>query len=425
MIKNFYIEQQGDSRSIVYKITNDDLLDTFGLEILRRNKVEGLLTCSISQLNNERALKYNIGIMPTLIEILNHPITEEKLLELLLSITRTFNLMEDYMLAQSQIVLDPAFIFVDLDKGKSGLIYSPIELINEELKSFSRFIKEILLDLKVENQSDHNLANKIYIYLSENWNLSVKSFGEFLEDHKVKEFMMSEIDITEMNTDYHDNSIQENNHFTPELPSFSIPKDVYSPQTTIQQTVNKKKEPKVNEKKNNKNLLFSIFKKKSKVSNDREYSSFHTVLNQTINSGKSEVSQIYPSAFPQQQNHLNTEIGTSILNMEMESGTTVLSSVKHPYILRHKTGERFYLNRTKQNIGSDKKKVDFFINYNPAISRCHATFTKKKDLVYVQDEGSTNGTFMNGSKLNKGSLEKLKQGDSITLANEIFEFKTY
>jgi hypothetical protein len=403
----------------------DDLLDSFGLEIVRRNKVEGLLTCSISQLNNERALKYNIEKMPTLIEILKHPITEEKLLELLLSITRTFNLVEDYMLAQSQIVLNTSFIFVDLDKGKSSLIYSPIELMHDELKSFTRFIKEVLLDLKVENQSDHNLANKIYIYLNENWNTSVKTFGKFLEVLKNKEFTKSEIEVTEMNTDYHDSSIQENEYPTPELPSFTIPKEVNSPQTTIPQTANYKKESKVIEKKNYKIPLFSIFKKKPKVFKEREYSSFHSVLNQTIKAGQSEASQISPTAFPQQQNHLNTEIGTSILSMEMELGTTILSSVKHPYILRHKTGERFYLTRTKQNIGSDKKKVDFFVNCNPAISRCHATFTIKKDVVYVQDDGSTNGTFMNGSKLNKGYSGKLHHGESITIANEIFEFKTY
>ncbi|HIW37162.1 MAG TPA: FHA domain-containing protein [Candidatus Treponema faecavium] len=54
---------------------------------------------------------------------------------------------------------------------------------------------------------------------------------------------------------------------------------------------------------------------------------------------------------------------------------------------------------------------------NKLASRRHALIQKIKDDYYLRDEGSTNGTFLNGNRIPAGSYVKLEAGDRITIGN--------
>ncbi len=59
---------------------------------------------------------------------------------------------------------------------------------------------------------------------------------------------------------------------------------------------------------------------------------------------------------------------------------------------------------------------------NKLASRHHALIQKIRDDFYLKDEGSTNGTFLNGTKIPAGKYVKLNSGDKITIgtANLVF-----
>jgi pSer/pThr/pTyr-binding forkhead associated (FHA) protein len=83
-----------------------------------------------------------------------------------------------------------------------------------------------------------------------------------------------------------------------------------------------------------------------------------------------------------------------------------------------------YLMFNKQKIGLVAKMT---IGRNPdctivvddkLASRVHATIQKIKDVYFVKDEGSTNGTFLNGHRIADGdNWTKLNPGDKITIGS--------
>lgn len=79
--------------------------------------------------------------------------------------------------------------------------------------------------------------------------------------------------------------------------------------------------------------------------------------------------------------------------------------------------EEFYIGK--------KDTMDLILEGVPTISRCHALITFDGKDYYIEDKGSSNGTFVNGRELEEGRKEHLSSGDIIMLAEitAIFEEK--
>ena len=73
-------------------------------------------------------------------------------------------------------------------------------------------------------------------------------------------------------------------------------------------------------------------------------------------------------------------------------------------------------------IGKDRQRADLHMEGNDAVSRIHAGIVCKDGQYYLIDRNSTNGTWLNGRRLEAGEEAQLEPGDRITLADEELDF---
>lgn len=103
--------------------------------------------------------------------------------------------------------------------------------------------------------------------------------------------------------------------------------------------------------------------------------------------------------------------------------TTVLGAGSSGFILLRKNGgEKVSINKPEFYIGKEKAKVDYCITNNNSISRRHAKIKVRAGKCYISDLGSTNCTYINGTKLSPNQEVALIPGDKIKLSNEEFEY---
>lgn len=101
---------------------------------------------------------------------------------------------------------------------------------------------------------------------------------------------------------------------------------------------------------------------------------------------------------------------------------TELLYVKTTLLLkpREDTNEPIQIESNYGMIGSSKASNIICIPCK-TISRRHAKITKESGVYFVEDLESTNGTYINGKRLEKGRKERLNQGDILTFAEHTYE----
>ena len=90
---------------------------------------------------------------------------------------------------------------------------------------------------------------------------------------------------------------------------------------------------------------------------------------------------------------------------------------------RKKNNENIAITKSSFRLGKDDLHCDYCVRDNNTISRQHAVITTIGNNVYIEDNNSKNGTFLNGIMLVAGQRQELRNGDIIKLSNEEFVYK--
>lgn len=142
--------------------------------------------------------------------------------------------------------------------------------------------------------------------------------------------------------------------------------------------------------------------------------------------------QVVVQAAPPQQDFFgNTSADTTVLgagggfdnSMTGMNMATPSQKLDGGYIERKKNGESIAISKANFCIGKDDLHCDFCIRDNNTISRQHAIISISAGRVYIEDNHSKNGTFLNDIKLISGQRQELRDGDRLKLSNEEFIYK--
>ena len=77
----------------------------------------------------------------------------------------------------------------------------------------------------------------------------------------------------------------------------------------------------------------------------------------------------------------------------------------------------FYITDKDFVLGKSRDTVDDEITGNPAVSRVHCKILVRNRSYYIQDLGSSNGTFLDGKKVTKTEPLEIQNGSRIRIAN--------
>ena len=106
---------------------------------------------------------------------------------------------------------------------------------------------------------------------------------------------------------------------------------------------------------------------------------------------------------------------------QMMPGTSANGSIK---LVAMNAPSHFELviDRDDAVIGKKQELVDMVIPFNRMISRKHCRITNRTGIYYINDEGSANGTFVNGVRLNPGQKAQINRGDIIRIPEKLVKF---
>lgn len=95
---------------------------------------------------------------------------------------------------------------------------------------------------------------------------------------------------------------------------------------------------------------------------------------------------------------------------------------RYPTLTRRSTGVTVNIDKPVFRIGKERSRVDFCVTENRTVSRLHATIYTRSGSCFIEDNNSTNKTYINGTPLIPEREIKLKSGDVLKLSNEEFDF---
>ena len=109
---------------------------------------------------------------------------------------------------------------------------------------------------------------------------------------------------------------------------------------------------------------------------------------------------------------------------EVAADTQVLDEPKRYYMIRRKTGEVTDINEGEMKIGIGDS-CDYIVRDTKIVSREHAVIKLIDGKLTIRDIGSTNHTYINGTRIPVHQDVEIMEGHNIKLGNEMFSIEVY
>ena len=375
--------------------------------ILSRGGIKGILPCSLRYLDGEAYLYYDITSKQNIVQFHQKgKVNREWLLDFVESIRRLQQELGRFLLQENNVLWEPEQVFQDLEINVFSFLYLPY------YAGDNHFLKLLVFLVEKIDYEDEVLVECVYKMYEQ----FEKNGEAYLQEQIFKDAKMLEERTTRKSAEVFRTLEQE------DKPSSSVAlkkPEAENRQKTEEDTVDPADGQTIERNAMERNTrdmdggspkkLFGFFEnKKIKKSREQELREEYRQNVQRMMDGY---------AVAEEQQEYGEEYGRTVFMTERPDKKEV------HYRLYFADGRKASeLDTSNLLIGKYKDKVDVYLE-DDSVSRMHARVLQDQGSFYLEDSNSTNGTFLNKSRMQPYERKKLEQGDEIRCGNVILYFR--
>ena len=449
----FRFEQDGGRSFLCYQKDSSIRKDEFAAGMLVNNKIPATAVFICFEQNDTELWKYDVTGFRNLQQIYGNCMKRTGFLLLLKGGRDILDSCRSFMLDPDQIILSPEYVFVDTNEGSLRFLILPL---TEKKESFSEGWRRLLCSFAPDRTEDTAYYNEL-LTIIKNEEITEQSIQKMIlrvqrkpvEGSRqtlptVGENVCSEADVlSEMKSLSEGESAGNLSEQMVAVPGRNSTKGTGQTQA--------KEEKK-------RGVLAGLFGKKKKEKKEASVVSTKNQQGKSVNTSfggliipgvenlpekKEDTKQRKKSGkeflrktaknnpekdSPERGNkqaftgitQKKTEkpVKNSIQIESQEQGILQETGNNVYRIQRIATGEQYNLKPGINKIGRNRRIVDIYITENPHVGRLHTIIYIIPEGVYIEDNGSSNGTYVNGNMIQ--CRTEIHSGDRIRLGNEEF-----
>lgn len=381
----------------------DSLKDSYQTHILLENQVPGLLPCKMQRINDKEYLYYEITGSQSLENLYEKgKFDKETLRELFLQTVAILERLDEYLLNRDFLLLNPMYIYRDLDKNTYSFFWFP-EQKNTIEQEFCMLTEYLLPKIEYKDKGAVTLGYGMHKLAVEN-RIQLECIRQLIyeeKEEKKTDFEINKEEIEERQKILDDFYKEEEEQELPikkivAVGIFLVIAGVifcirylwgigirYLGIAVVF-------------------LVFFVFAMWALV----------YALKYRKQDVENSISETFEEAEPDEHMVVEEESenrGKTVLLQQETQGKS--------YLLEIETGKKFFLDKENMIIGSQKESVDIYLN-TPTISRIHAKIICREDQMYLMDLNSRNGTELDGKMVQPEKEYLLKEENMITFAEK-------
>lgn len=164
-MSNFSYENQGAKTFLVYTVQPEDQIDSMSLGMLTNNRITGLASTLLMQLDNTKFIKYDVSGKVALTQFFTGAVNRKRLLGVFNGIADAMLNAEEYMIDTRSILLDHDHIYADVSTCETELICVPVANSAEQPNMID-FFKQIMFSTQFDQTENLDHVAKIINYLN-------------------------------------------------------------------------------------------------------------------------------------------------------------------------------------------------------------------------------------------------------------------
>lgn len=178
---HFEYENLGSNTFLVYKVSENDVIDVMSLGMLTNNKIPNIAQLSFLQMDSNKLLKYNVSSKVSVNQFFSGSVNKKRLVGVFSGIVNAMISAEDYMIDINSIILDLDYIFADVSTCKTVLICLPLENQNMQSIDLGAFFKNIMFTTQFDQTENCDYVAKIINHLNSSPVFSIYEFKNLLD----------------------------------------------------------------------------------------------------------------------------------------------------------------------------------------------------------------------------------------------------